>query len=135
MVIVPETDQAYTDWLAEHPNNFVLNTRSRHDPTYMVLHRASCWTISPFRKGTAPGAFTQSSYKKVCSDDIAELRQWVCVHGRREGHAKLQGAPLHLALSDDALDLPLRGDAHLLEELANVYVEAVLIHRGLLRAT
>src|SRR3954454_11299088 len=39
--------------------------------------------------------------------------------------------PLHLTLSDDALDLPLRGDAHLLEELANVYVEAVLIHRGL----
>jgi hypothetical protein len=43
--------------------------------------------------------------------------------------------PLHLTLSDDALDLPLRGDAHLLEELANVYVEAVLIHRGLLRET
>jgi hypothetical protein len=38
---------------------------------------------------------------------------------------------LHLTLSDDALDLPLRGDAHLLEELANVYVEAVLIHHGL----
>src|SRR3954463_15355190 len=48
----------------------------------------------------------------------------------REGHAKLQGATLHLTLSDDALDLPLRGDAHLLEELANLHVEAVLIHRG-----
>jgi hypothetical protein len=49
----------------------------------------------------------------------------------REGHTKLQGATLHLTLSDDALDFPLRGDAHLLEELANVYVEAVLIHHGL----
>src|SRR3954454_4495895 len=63
-------------------------------------------------------------------DDVLERRAL-----GREGHAKLQGAPLHLTLSDDALDLPLRGDAHLLEELANVYVEAVLIHRGLLRAT
>jgi hypothetical protein len=45
-------------------------------------------------------------------DDVLESR----VLGR-EGHAELQGATLHLTLSDDALDLPLRGDAHLLEEL------------------
>jgi hypothetical protein len=53
----------------------------------------------------------------------------------RERHAKLQGATLSLTLSDDTLDLPLRRDANLLEKLANFYVEAVLIHRGLLRAT
>ena len=53
----------------------------------------------------------------------------------RERHAKLERATLNLALANDTLDFPLRGDAHLFEELANVDVEAVLIHRGLLRAT
>src|SRR4051812_17720735 len=53
----------------------------------------------------------------------------------RERHAKLERATLNLALANDTLDLPLRGDAHLFEELANVHVEAVFIHRGLLRAT
>src|SRR3954471_21150514 len=62
-------------------------------------------------------------------DDVLESR----VLGR-EGHTKLQGATLHLTLSDDALDFPLRGDANLLEEFANFHVEAVLIHRCLLRA-
>jgi hypothetical protein len=50
-----------------------------------------------------------------------------------ERHAKLQGATLNLTLSDNTLDLLLRRDANLLEELANFYVEAILTHRSLLR--
>ena len=72
--------------------------------------------------------------------DIRKFLKEVGVTSQREiervvREGQLQGATLHLILSDDALDLPLRGNAHLLEELANVYVEADLIHRGLRRAT
>ena len=85
MITVPIRYE-YSRWLAVHPGGFVLNTRrKRTDPTYMVLHRASCWTISPARHGLAPGALTQIDYAKVCSEEIDELRRWVCSRGRPDG--------------------------------------------------
>jgi hypothetical protein len=51
----------------------------------MILHRASCWTISPARHGLAPGALTQIDYTKVCAEEIDELRRWVRLRGRPDG--------------------------------------------------
>src|SRR3954468_323204 len=86
MITIPNADAEYARWLSEHPNGFVLNTRRRRtDPTYMVLHTASCWTISPARHGLAPGALTQIDYAKVCAPDVEELRRWVSARGRADG--------------------------------------------------
>jgi hypothetical protein len=69
MLVIPKTDREYAEWVAAHPGGFVVNTRRRRpDPSYMVLHRASCYAISPARQGLSPGAFTEMSYKKVCAD-------------------------------------------------------------------
>ena len=35
-------DAPYLQWLHDHRARRVLNTRRRHDPTYMVVHKATC---------------------------------------------------------------------------------------------
>src|ERR1700732_3727031 len=45
----------------------------------------------------------------------------------RQGHPKLEFRAFDLAFADDALDLPLRGDADDLEEFAQSDVEAILV--------
>jgi len=44
----------------------------------------------------------------------------------RERHPQIQLCAFDLTFANDALDLPLRGDADHLEEFAQSYVEAVL---------
>lgn len=46
-----DDDDGYTRWLAEHSDEFVLNTGRVPTPTYLVLHRASCLTISRLQGG------------------------------------------------------------------------------------
>jgi hypothetical protein len=60
-----DDDAAYLDWLAEHPDGFVINTGRRPSAAYLVLHRTSCSTISgtPARGSTFTGEYT-----KVCGD-------------------------------------------------------------------
>ncbi len=78
-------DAAYLDWLAGHPSGFVLNIRSWCDPSYMVLHRATCRTISVTVDGAAFGGFTERAYRKICADTIDELHGWTKSHGRPDG--------------------------------------------------
>ena len=85
MLKVPATDREYADWVIAHPGGFVLNTRRSNDPSYMVLHAASCRTISPARYGIARGALTEMEYKKVCVEQVDELQRWVRGHGRPDG--------------------------------------------------
>lgn len=75
-----DDEGGYQRWMEEHPEGFVLNTRRRPAPTYMVLHRAGCVHITRHRN---PQAFTGMGYMKVCDDEQAELLAWV----------KDQGAP------------------------------------------
>ena len=85
MLKIPATDREYADWVIAHPGGFVLNTRRRNDSSYMVLHTATCRTISPARYGIARGAFTEMEYKKVCAEQVDELQRWVRGHGRPDG--------------------------------------------------
>lgn len=96
-------DGAYRTWLGEHPHGFVLNTRARPDPAYMVLHAARCPTISA--PSVAPGAYTARAYRKVCAATVEELSRWVSFQGRPDGsfskicgrclkHGKAGGHPL-----------------------------------------
>lgn len=64
----------YRGWLTGHPAGFVLNRRRRQSPDYLVLHRATCWTISTYSKAAHGDAFTGRGYVKVCAVDIESLK-------------------------------------------------------------
>jgi hypothetical protein len=65
-VIVPrfcDNDTGYEEWLAANPDQFVLNTERNPTPKYLVLHRATCRTIS----GTpSRGTRWTDQYIKFC---------------------------------------------------------------------
>ena len=44
-----DDDEGYLGWIAANPTGFVLNLRSGPSHNYMVLHRATCWSISSSR--------------------------------------------------------------------------------------
>lgn len=76
-----DDDAGYLAWLAEHPDGFVLNVARPPRANYLILHRASCRTISgrPARGGPWTGP-----YIKVCSEDKLEIAAWT---GRHTGVA------------------------------------------------
>lgn len=79
-------DGGYLGWVAAHPQGYVLNIRARPDPTYIVLHRASCWAVGPRATvGWRADAYTGRDYRKVCGEQEEELRQWARTHGRPDG--------------------------------------------------
>jgi hypothetical protein len=76
-------DSEYLAWTAAHPDGFVLNVRREADADYVVLHRASCGTIS--NDWHAPGAFTGRVYRKICSTSLEELHRAAEREGRSDG--------------------------------------------------
>jgi hypothetical protein len=75
-----DDDPGYLDWLAGHPDGFVINTGRTPTAAYLMLHRAGCGTISgrPARGTTFTG-----DYAKVCGDR-RELEEFA---DQLEGHA------------------------------------------------
>jgi len=58
-----DDDAGYRDWLARHPDGFVINTGRTPTAAYLMLHRAACGSIS----GTpARGSTFTGDYAKVC---------------------------------------------------------------------
>jgi hypothetical protein len=78
-------DGPYLAWLGAHPTGFVLNTGRSHPPEYMVLHRASCPSISVLVPPARPGGFTERDYVKVCADSVADLSAWDRLNRRPSG--------------------------------------------------
>jgi hypothetical protein len=76
-----DDDIAYLRWLNMHPDGYVVNTTRNKSPDYMVLHRASCQSISQYSSIAKPGGFTERGYIKVCADQLNSLKSWV----RRSG--------------------------------------------------
>ncbi len=66
-----DAESNYLEWLAAHPRGYVLNSERRPRPSNLVLHRASCKSIS-----TSWSNYTTRDYIKTCSDSRDELRQW-----------------------------------------------------------
>ena len=58
-----DDDPGYLDWLTRHPDSFVINTGRRPSAAYLMLHRASCGTIS---ETPARGKTFTGDYAKVC---------------------------------------------------------------------
>lgn len=78
----PDDDEEYTRWTGKHPTGFVLNVRSVPAPSYTVLHRATCLTISRPRDG---GAYTGRGYRKVVAETVEDLRRYTRSLGRADG--------------------------------------------------
>lgn len=71
--IFKDNDQGYLQWLQQYPNGYVLNTYRPVTPDYMILHRATCPTIS----GTpARGENWTVGYQKICAQTDNELINW-----------------------------------------------------------
>lgn len=68
----------YLNWIGQHSDGYVLNTRRERPANYMVLHRADCRTISIYKKR---GAFTERKYIKVCARTTSELIIWIQDNG------------------------------------------------------
>jgi hypothetical protein len=68
-----ENESNYLNWIKQHKDGFVLNTRSNDSPTYNVIHRARCSCVSSKAKNVPFGGFTQRSYKKICHERLDSL--------------------------------------------------------------
>jgi hypothetical protein len=75
--IFQDDDAGYLAWLEAHPAGFALNMARSPRPNYLILHRATCRTISgrPTRDGPWTGP-----YIKVCSDDQLQIAAWTGQH-------------------------------------------------------
>ena len=86
MAIVFEVnDKAYNKWLKTNSSGFVITMHRNQNPSYMVLHRATCRLISTYNEMAQPGCFTERIYVKVCASSIIDAKVWVSAHGRADG--------------------------------------------------
>lgn len=81
-------DQAYLNWIARHPEGFVVNSARTPSVSYLVLHRATCGTMSsPTRSN-----WTTTGFIKTCSLNADALSAWAAdVVGEKPsccGHCK-----------------------------------------------
>jgi len=58
-----DDDGGYESWVSAHPDLFVLNTARTPAPNYLMLHRATCRTISGV---PARGSRWTGDYIKYC---------------------------------------------------------------------
>jgi hypothetical protein len=78
-------DAQYQIWLRQHHEGFVLNRLRGKSDSYLVLHRATCPTISTYNKMARPGGFTERKYIKVCATSIEPLKAYARTIGRSDG--------------------------------------------------
>ena len=74
-----DDDPAYLGWLANHPSGYVINTGRTPSSAYLMLHRASCRTISGVPR---EGATFTRDYSKVCGSQ-EELEEFAFNLGGR----------------------------------------------------
>jgi hypothetical protein len=69
-----DDDAGFVRWRDTHPRGFVVNHDREPKPSYLKLHRATCWTIS----GALParGDNWTTALAKTCAEDLDELRGW-----------------------------------------------------------
>ena len=68
-----DDDAGYQHWIGTHPTGWVLNTTRPPSASYLLLHHASCWTISG---RPARGRSWTKDYVKVCSETRPECESW-----------------------------------------------------------
>ena len=68
-----DDEDGYLTWLSTHSTGYVLNCERNPRAVYLVVHRATCGTISG---QPARGRKWTAAYQKVCSDSLPELSDW-----------------------------------------------------------
>ena len=66
-----DDDQGFVAWLANNPDGFVINTKRKPKPGYLVLHRPSCRNL----KSSSLLNWTKDTVK-FCSPSRATLEEW-----------------------------------------------------------
>ena len=92
-----DDDRGYLDWLDHHADGFVINTGRTPSAAYLMLHRASCGTITG---KPARGTTFMGEYAKVCGERN-ELEEFAHHLG---GHAQ----PCGLCLAQDGQRVPAK---------------------------
>lgn len=108
-----EEEAAYQEWLASHPDGWVLNTKRTPDSRYLILHRAHCHTINEYRQHEGRAAFTGGRYAKVCAEHPSALLSWV----KQRGFDTFTGFCTSCKTSEDSLVMATAND--LVVTLAN----------------
>lgn len=72
-----DDDSGYLGWLEDHPEGFVLNTTRTPSASYLILHQATCWTISRLQRRATTFA---GDYSKLCGSR-RELESGACFLG------------------------------------------------------
>lgn len=67
-----DDDRGYLDWIDRNPQGFVVNTYKNPSSKYLILHRATCGTISTSKRTN----WTRKYYIKICSLRRTELEEW-----------------------------------------------------------
>jgi hypothetical protein len=75
IVFILDDDARYVAWLTANPDSFVVNAAREPAGSYLVLHRATCHTITgtPTRGST----WTGGDYSKTCCADRSALVSWM----------------------------------------------------------
>jgi len=67
-----DDDSGYLAWIRNNPNGFVINSYTIPTSSYLILHSATCNTISTNKRTN----WTTTGYIKTCSLNRDELTQW-----------------------------------------------------------
>ncbi|MDO9406506.1 MAG: HNH endonuclease signature motif containing protein [Polaromonas sp.] len=81
--VFADREADYCAWVVANPGGFVLNANRKPRATYMVLHTASCHTVTQYRQYEGRDAFTGGTYIKVCSDVPGALLGWMAGYGAK----------------------------------------------------
>ena len=65
-------DTGYLRWVESFPHGYVVNCYRRPSPTYLMLHRATCQSVTTDKQTN----YTTRDYSKMCSEDLPELEKW-----------------------------------------------------------
>ncbi|NIR02228.1 MAG: hypothetical protein GTN78_18870 [Gemmatimonadales bacterium] len=68
-----DDEDGYLKWLAANPGGFVINSYRRPRANYLMLHQATCSTVSG---DPAKGRLWTSGYSKTCAATREQLERW-----------------------------------------------------------
>ena len=70
-------NEGYLKWLENNPTGLVVNCYKSPTPSYLKLHKSTCYTINSPAIGS--GNWTNNNYIKVCSLNRDSLSEWARV--------------------------------------------------------
>ncbi|HET9060020.1 MAG TPA: hypothetical protein VFN61_08875 [Acidimicrobiales bacterium] len=73
-----DNDAGYLAWLTAHPDGYVVNTERRPNARYLVLHRATCYTMKP--RDVNDNRTWTAAYLKACGISAHDLVGWAQAH-------------------------------------------------------